>query len=285
MINDLAIVLPSHSLDDFPGHLRGQQASGLLAACTALWHPALLAAAGKLPGFVRADQPPEPVAGAVAVVPEISQAILGRDYVDRARAVGAIVVENALTRQAIASAALNALADGSSARAIQNGNLPIADFFALGFCHLQMELLTRRMRYSSHLNEHRFQQSALAAAAAWMANRPDEMQEKLVDCHSALLEARGQFYPVDVHLLDIILVAPTTIGVTLRAELKPLLASNTQGESNSLLPRNVLVSGATLLEMERREPETLAALRAGVEAGTVGIIGGELIEAELPLVT
>ena len=43
------ILLPCHSLEDFPLHHEGDDAAGLLAAWTALWHPALLAATGAGP--------------------------------------------------------------------------------------------------------------------------------------------------------------------------------------------------------------------------------------------
>ncbi len=39
----LIVVLPCHSLEDFPTHHEGDDATGLLAAWTALWHPALIA--------------------------------------------------------------------------------------------------------------------------------------------------------------------------------------------------------------------------------------------------
>ncbi len=43
---ETCILLPCHSLEDFPMHHEGADADGLLAAWTALWHPALLAQTG-----------------------------------------------------------------------------------------------------------------------------------------------------------------------------------------------------------------------------------------------
>ncbi len=44
-----------------------------------------------------------------------------------------------------------------------------ADFLALGFCRLQIELLTRQMRYSVNIDETHFQNEAVAAARAAVA--------------------------------------------------------------------------------------------------------------------
>lgn len=53
----LLIVLPCHSMEDFPIHHRGHEAANLLASWTALWHPALIASAGKMPGWHQTDNP------------------------------------------------------------------------------------------------------------------------------------------------------------------------------------------------------------------------------------
>ena len=46
-LQQLVILLPCHSFEDFPQHHRGDDAAGLLAGWTALWHPSLLAAANR----------------------------------------------------------------------------------------------------------------------------------------------------------------------------------------------------------------------------------------------
>ncbi|MCA9156441.1 MAG: hypothetical protein KDA38_16730, partial [Planctomycetales bacterium] len=56
---ELIILLPCHSLEDFPTHHSGEDAEGLLAAWTALWHPALIAAVESMPTWYRVDTPPE----------------------------------------------------------------------------------------------------------------------------------------------------------------------------------------------------------------------------------
>ena len=53
----LLIVLPCHSLEDFPIHHRGSKAANLLANWTALWHPALIASCEDKPDWQQADNP------------------------------------------------------------------------------------------------------------------------------------------------------------------------------------------------------------------------------------
>src|SRR3954469_2889003 len=46
-----------------------------------------------------------------------------------------------------------------------------------------------------------------------------------------------------------------------------------------------MFSAGTLQEMAERQPETLALLRSVIENETVGLIGGDLAESDLPLMT
>ena len=147
----------------------------------------------------------------------------------------------------------------------------VADFFALGFCHLQVELLTRQLRYMSNLDDVQFQKEVTAAAEDALADKGDSAREHLRAAFDLLTEAREYFYPVEAHLLDLTLVAPTTIGASLRAELA------SEG------PTNLLVSGQTIQQMALREPATLAALKEAIQQGKAAIVGGEFDEHELPL--
>ena len=83
-LTDLVVLVPCHSLEDFPTHHTGRAAEGLLAAWSAPWHPALLAAALKTPAWHRADDPPAPSAGLMIFVPTVVAAELPDDY-QRAR--------------------------------------------------------------------------------------------------------------------------------------------------------------------------------------------------------
>ncbi|MBL9125987.1 MAG: hypothetical protein JNG90_20255, partial [Planctomycetaceae bacterium] len=101
----------------------------------------------------------------------------------------------------------------------------------------------------------------------------EKARDHLRNSFDVLMEARERFYPVDSYLLDLTLVAPTTIGASLRREL--LQTS----------PVNLLLAAETLELLAASEPQTLAALRGALERGSAALIGGEYQEAPLPLLS
>jgi alpha-mannosidase len=263
---ELIILLPCHSLEDFPLYHEKEAAEGLLSAWTAMWHPALLADCGKTPTWARADSPPEKLAGRLLIVPQVSESLLQAGWAARAQSEGGHVVRKTAQRDEILKSALGALDQPPA------DEPPLAgDFLALGLCFLQVELLTRQMRYMSNLDEKHFQRCVLTAARASMAGDADAARGGLQSCFDVLMEARERFYPAQAYLLDITLAAPTTLGQALRNELaRPT-------------PRSLLVSADTVAEMAAREAATLEALRAALEHGTLTLVGGEAREQELPL--
>ncbi|MCC7086965.1 MAG: hypothetical protein IT427_18350 [Pirellulales bacterium] len=274
-VSELNVLFSCHSLDDFPTYHTGDEAEGILAAYTALWHPALIAAAGKLPAWIQASNPPEQLAGRLIAVPQVVQDDMPGFFFSQAEQDGSRLVTGIHDREHIVNAALDALrADSEHEQPEHCETIDLAlaaDFLALGFCYLQTELLTRRMRYMSSLDEAAFERSTVAAARAAVGGNAEETRVQLSAAFNALFESRGYFYPVDAYFLDLTLIAPTTIGAALRQELA------------ADAPMNVLLSVATLEKMAWEEPATLSMLKAGLEAGTVGLIGGVSDETELPL--
>jgi alpha-mannosidase len=76
---ELAVLLPCHSLEDFPLYHTGEDADSLLACWTALWHPALVATTGAGPKWHRVDLPPEDLDNSLILVPTVSVSHLGAD--------------------------------------------------------------------------------------------------------------------------------------------------------------------------------------------------------------
>ncbi|QDU94743.1 hypothetical protein [Lignipirellula cremea] len=266
---ELLILLPCHSLEDFPLYHEGDEAAGLLAHWSAMWHPALIASAGKTPTWQRIDDPPEELANRLIMVPAVSAAELPTGFAQRAKTEGGVLIRKKVDRKEIVDLALAEL-DGGDA-----GVDPelTADFFALGYCYLQVELLTRQMRYSSNLDEIYFRNQATAAAVAAVAGDATEAREKLEACFNVLAEERDHYYPVDAFIIDLTLVADTTIGESLRQDL------------SGTVPRNLLLGGQALEKIVASEPATLEALRAGLENGSVCLVGGEGVERRLPLLS
>ena len=265
--SELVILLPCHSLEDFPVYQEGEQAEGLLAAWSALWHPALLVAAESLPTWFRADSPPDELEGRLVIVPQASDALLLAGWASRAQAAGAHVVRKLHRRDEMVAAALAEL-DGGAAGV--DADLA-ADFLALGLCYLLVELLTRQMRYMSNVDEIHLKNETLAAARAAIAGETDAARDRLRSCFDVLTEARERFYPVESYLVDLVLTAPTTLGAGLRQEL------------DDPVPKNLLISGQLVERLAEMHPETLSSLQLALDHSRVSLVGGEYAEGELPL--
>ena len=54
-------------------HYEGEEADGLLAAWTSLWHPALLATTGTAPNWYRGDSPPGDLSNMLILAPGVSE--------------------------------------------------------------------------------------------------------------------------------------------------------------------------------------------------------------------
>lgn len=266
---ELTILLPCHSLEDFPLDRTGVEAEGLLAAWSALWHPALIAAAGSTMRWYRADYPPDDVTGRLVIVPEASERLLLSDWPERTADQAAAVVRRQSDRGAIIEQLLAAVADQPG---VDDQEL-VSDFLALGYAHLGLELLTRQMRYISNLDEVHFEQQIVAAAREAVAGDVESARQHLCTTFDVLMEGRERFYPVDAYLLDLTLTAPTTLGAPLRREL------------SGGAPVNLLVTAETLEQMARQEPETLAALVDALDRGACALVGGEYREGPLALMT
>ena len=264
---ELLVLLPCHSLEDFPLHHDGKDAESLLSAWTALWHPALIASAQGIPRWCRVDDPPEALANRLVTVPTVSEPELPAGFATRADNEGGILVRHKHLRDEMVAEALAHLDGGPTA---MDEHLA-ADFLALGFCFLQVELLTRQMRYSSNLDEVHFESQTVAAATTAAQGDFQKAKELLAGCFDVLAEERDHYYPVDAYVVDLTLVAPTTIGPALDEEL------------NSPVPINLLLSGDVLARIADQRPEVLDRLRQAVEAGRVGLVGGECDEQRLPL--
>ncbi|MHB8864828.1 MAG: hypothetical protein ACYC6N_20670 [Pirellulaceae bacterium] len=264
---ELCILLPCHSLEDFPLHYEGEEAAGILAAWTALWHPALLAAAGSGPKWRRGNSPPSVLEGRLILAPSVSLHEIPADFAARAATEGAVYIPGDLPREKILEQALGR----TIAPTVLLDDDVAADFLALGYAYLQIELLTRQMRYSTNLDETRFFQQVVAGARAAVAGNSTEAKAQLVACFNLLAQERDHYYAVDAYMLDLVLVESHTIGSSLVEQLA------------AEIPLNVVLTGQLLQVIDERAPESLAALRRGLDEGRVGLMGGEASESRSPL--
>lgn len=263
---DLIVLIPSHSLEDFPTDLGESEAESLLNAFAVAWHPALIAAARVTPHWHRADDPPDVGPRRLIFVPTGCEELVPAGWTERATAAGCTVVRGISKRAAMVEAALAGL--GSTPTVDPDWT---ADFFALGTCFLQIELLTRKMRHFSSLDEVHLQREAVAAAEAALAGDGETVHARLANCFEALHEARERFYPVECYLIDLCLVIPRLADDNFRhtlAEQKPV---------------SILASAADLWQIVSRAPDVQALWKAACERGSADLVCGDLCELPLPL--
>jgi hypothetical protein len=260
-IDTIRVHLPCQTLDGFPSPLEEAEADDLLAAWTAAFDPRLLAAAGTTASWASVDLPAPSAPTTLEIVPAA--------FDDRfaVQADGAIAagprVRGIRGREAIVSAALAAagVPDGASDADLE------AEFVALGLATLLSELLARRMRSAANLEASGFGAAVVAAARAAVAGRAAEAREGIRECYVHLETARARYYPVEFWILDLVLLADSTLGRPLRAELE------------APVPLGVVASGTTVAALAKH-PESRAALRDALAVGRVTPCGGR--DMELP---
>lgn len=262
------LLLPCHSLEDFPLYHEGADADGLLAAWTALWHPALLATTRRMPAWRRSDDPPEEVANRLIVVPGVAMQDLPTGFVQRVKTGGGLLLKKLADREELVRQALAPLDDPPAI-----DPEVVADFFALSYCYLQVELLTRQMHYASSLDEVYFEQELVLAAETAAAGDLPQSEKHRAQCFTLLAEEREHYYGVEVNLLDLTLVAETTLGPDLWAELE-------QDQ-----PINLLLTVSTLERIAREDPPLLERIRERLTAGKLGLISGDVGEPRHPLMS
>ncbi|MFM8986023.1 MAG: hypothetical protein ACKONH_08205 [Planctomycetia bacterium] len=262
----VVVFLPCHTLDDFPTWLEEAEADDVLACWTAAWDPRLLAAVGRAPEWASVDQRPPDADPILGLVP----AAIDPRFAAQADAVctaGSRWVRGTRGLAAVAAAAVDAAGAGGV------GPTLLDDFRALGLAVLLAELLARRMRSEAGLEATDFGTTAVAAARAAVAGRDDEARDRLRECFGFLAATRARYYPVDLWLVDLVLLGETTLG-------RPLVE-----ELSLPTPLGVVASGSLVERLASDHPESLAALQARCADGSVVPCGGRDEDGALALET
>jgi alpha-mannosidase len=242
---------------------------------TAAWHPALVAAAGALPDWGRADEPPEleSLADTLVIAPSVSRDRLAFDWRRRfaaARPAGAAFIEATADRAETVSALLAAAGTLASADQPPVDAEIVRDFHALAYAHQQTMLLTQAMRYASVFDAEKFAAAVVAAARAAVAGQSRAASDGIDRALDLLADARNHYYAVDFYLVDVTLVARSTLGEPLRRRLAG-------GHATTLLADAELVE-----QLADRESETYAELQRAIAAGSVSVAGGLPTAAVMP---
>ncbi len=258
--DDLTVLIPSHSLEDFPQDLTEPQAASLMNGFAVRWHPVLLAG-DVFPRWERSDAGSEVRQGRLVIVPTCCNHIPS-GWLERSRREGMTVITDITDRQEMLAAVLKPL-----------GDLPevdpdlVADFLALGTCHLLTELLSRQMRHFSHLDEPHLRRESIAAAQAAVAQDVDTARQRLKHCFDMIQEARERVYGVDCYLLDLCLIAPQMAGAPLLDRVRHPAHFN------------LLATSKDLQEITTSDVSFRDAMQTAFEEDRACIVGGEWEEA------
>ena len=300
IFSNLILLLPCHSLEDFPVHGSKRVAQSLLAAWTGLWHPELISDSGKAPEWrstvdtVSSEQEAELYRenciqqhyydddGTAYFADQGDLEFDAETFEERWRDCLVVIPEPSLAK----------VYDGFVDKASEVGativkdvvsrvdwlaeigvesdidpNL-IDDFFSLAYVRLQVEMMTQKLRYSSDLDCERFGEVVVAAAGAAKQRDSGSAKSGLQAAFDQLSEEKNQYYPVAADFVDMVLVNEKIRSESFAAELE------------SETPRSFVMSGAAIRSLAERSAETAKAIAAQVEDGSASIICGP--ENELP---
>jgi alpha-mannosidase len=264
-IQRLAFVLPSYGLDDFPTKLDEAIAADLHAAWTCLWHPALIAHAGAVPEWKRADGTALDIESALIMCPKAAESKVDAPIRERLELHNCVWVSSQQTR----TENLASIAQAMAFPGILEVTPMVQEMFALGYAFLQLHLLTRRLRYSSNLDQPLFVEQAIEAAKAAVNNDSAEFERWIQSAFDQLAQDRDHYYSQSAYLIDLTLIAKTTLGASLERQL---------GQSG---PQNFLASASLMQTLKSKSPENFELLRAANAEGQLNLIGG--LEMDTPL--
>jgi len=283
----LTVFLPCHSLADLQRTHAPGEAESLLAAWTAVWHPAILQACGVIPDWasifqglpdgVRLGVVPTAWDGSFPGVsrrhdPAEASADTGSGDRQAVRLIRGHESAAAIAAEAYRRLAAVAEEPGDHPHeptALLPGDDHAEDFRAVGLAVLLAELTARRMRTDAGLEATGFSELVLEAARAAVAGADRTVQERLAEAFSCLEASRARYYPVDTWVVDAVLLAGAVDGESALDDL------------GSPVPLAVVATGDTLHALAESRPTLIRRLRSAVAEGRIELCGGRAEDAPL----
>ncbi len=283
----LIAVLPCYSLDDISKNLDELTCQEFHACWTALWHPGLLSQTNTLPEWKRADQSSLDLENGLVVCPNAASESIDTPLTERLESQNCHLIFGESDRQKtldlidqlfdgqLASVrptllSTNPAADADVVEMDLTGSpkqpVGVEDFYALGFAYLMLQALTRKVHYGSNLDVVLMAEQAKSAAIAYLANDSSGCERWLQSCFDQLSQERDRYFTQSANLLDLTLIAPSTLGPSLTQQLQ------------SSHPQNILATASLLKELQTSQPETWQLFLQVHHAQRLGILGGLLRE-------
>lgn len=267
----MIVLLPCYSLEDFSIYRSPEESNQIFSAFSAVYHPALIEAVDKMPQWERAGNPLTGRKRRLIVIPPCCEVQLPHAWLQEAEESDAVIIRHRENRDEIVAEALERLGcrdHGFSDEAVES-------FYALGFCHLSAELLSRKLRYMSNLDTQNFTLKTLAAVKALRFGDEKEYADSLRRAFELLAESKTYFFPTATKLIDLTWLSRSTLA----GPLRKLLLDRRRKEERT----NLVLPTFYLDTIRSESPETFALLAEEVAYGRVTLAGGDLDEAPLNL--
>ncbi len=269
-LRECTFLLPGYGLDDFPKLLPSAQADELLSGWIALWHPHLIARTRVCPRWQRADQPPQDLSGHLMIVPSISRELLPNGFAETTKLSGGVLIESYSGWKKLQHDILRQYDIDDLSSHLENWR---DEFAALGYAYLQVQLLTRQLRYSSNLDQYLFDDQLTQAATALQQADLEQASRMLQSCFDQLGQERDHYYSSEVNLLDVTLLAESTLGQGLTRQLE------------RPVPTTMIATASLLQRLADTNQPTFASLQNALNENRLALAGGLNIERPHALMT
>ncbi len=277
---ECCVLIPAATLEDFPADLSDYDARSMLAAWTVLWHPRLLVATEQLPNWFRADSPANPKSGSLILVPAPSQSKLPADFESRVAATPDCHLVTGGSRSEFwqqiqrLGCGQGDWGSGDPAGLFEGDReINVADFYAAGYALLQIQVMTRRLRYTSNLDEIHLQNRAVQAAKGFLQGDAKESIAAMHDVFDCLAEERDHYFSSsDPHLIDLTLVSPSTVDDML-VDIETCRLADA-GDQVLATPRNFLIDQEVAEAISKLADGRTEKLRRAIGEQKIGWAGG-----------
>ena len=279
-------LIPCYSLEDFSLYRKASDVDEIFSAWSALYHPALVAHFNDAPRWEAAGSPSSGQTRRLVVVPPCAEYLISHKWIKEAEEGGAVVIRHIADRDEILKEAFQKLnidprpesartSDLASNNSFYHYDDEAESFLAVGLCCLMEELLTRKLRYMSNLDQVSFNSRIVEAARAHMVGNADEREKGLQKAFDLLTQSKEYFFPTATKFINLV----WTQIEDLESALPNLLRERRLRREQT----NLVISVPTLKACVQNYPDTLKLLRDEIREHRVELIGGDEWEAPLYL--
>jgi hypothetical protein len=273
----------SQAIEDFPKGIGSALALDYMMAWTSVWDPRLLAICNAIPEWRRCDTSGLDIEDALLVCPEASIAKLDQPLQERLRlGRNQLVPSSRRPRSEVVRSLLDAQSNhaaepAGSERSIcgqpDDACCMLEDFYAFGYTILQVQCMARKLRYSFNIDWMAVGEQILSAARASVKQDASETDRWLAAAFDSLSQERDRYCSQQGHLLELLLLASSTLGDSLSHSLE------------TDRPITLYATTQILKQWQQKNSAAWTKLVARLEDKTACIAGGmreELLHPWLP---